>query len=247
MEIISKYKDYYDGTVGYGIDKTIRYERTVSGIETPKEFDKIVSQFSPDSYWRSYNYGFVPSDNVNVVVIGFCGKLYLGIEFSKTIKSKNPMVEDKIVKEIIYDIETIKEKLKPLWKKRVRYVYNYKPKDKEVEFDNYVAKLNGTDASEWFRKYNTPIFAWGSWGINEGVRWHEQLDLNSALIFNPILKDYQFARVFDPYTAFQEIQMYISGVLGVNDLDGKGMPMTEKQKVGQHGMDKWSFRKPPSK
>ena len=40
--------------------------------------------------------------------------------------------------------------------------------------------------------------------------------------------------------------MYVSGVLGVNK-DGTEFPATEKEKVARHGMDKWSFRKPPSK
>ena len=46
--------------------------------------------------------------------------------------------------------------------------------------------------------------------------------------------------------AFQEIQMYVSGVLGSNE-DGEQTEMTEKQKVAQHGMNKWSFRKPSNK
>ena len=106
--------------------------------------------------------------------------------------------------------------------------------------------LNSLDATKWFREFHTPIFAWGSYGIDIYARWHGTLDKKNSFIVNPILRDYQFARVIDPYTAFQEIQMYVSGVLGVNK-DGTEFPSTEKEKVAQHGMDKWSFRRPPSK
>jgi hypothetical protein len=40
--------------------------------------------------------------------------------------------------------------------------------------------------------------------------------------------------------------MFISGVLGNNENAPQPI-MTEKEKVAQHGMDKWSFRKEPSK
>ena len=49
----------------------------------------------------------------------------------------------------------------------------------------------------------------------------------------------------DTYTAFQEIQMYISGVLGTNE-DGHDTNQTEKEKVRQHGFDpKYGFRTRP--
>jgi hypothetical protein len=40
--------------------------------------------------------------------------------------------------------------------------------------------------------------------------------------------------------------MFISGVLPFGD-NVDQLPYTEKQKVAQHGMDKWSFRKEPHK
>lgn len=56
------------------------------------------------------------------------------------------------------------------------------------------------------------------------------------------LKDWGFARAVDPYTLFQELSMFIGGVLPRNP-----NPMVEitdqNVKVAKHGFDKWSFRK----
>lgn len=53
-----------------------------------------------------------------------------------------------------------------------------------------------------------------------------------------------FAKCIDPYTAFQELSMWVGGVL-----PRPGNPMveisSEKVMVAKHGMDEWSFRTPP--
>ena len=56
------------------------------------------------------------------------------------------------------------------------------------------------------------------------------------------LKDIDFARAMDPFTLFQEISMFVGGVLPRNP-----NPMVEivdqVVKAEKHGFDKWSFRK----
>jgi len=53
-----------------------------------------------------------------------------------------------------------------------------------------------------------------------------------------------FAKKLDPFTAFQELAMWVGGVL-----PRPGAPMVEitdeKTMVKKHGMDEWSFRTPP--
>ena len=49
----------------------------------------------------------------------------------------------------------------------------------------------------------------------------------------------------DTFTAFQEIQMYISGVLGTGEKEI--IEVEDKYKIPQHGFNKWSFRREPTK
>ena len=61
------------------------------------------------------------------------------------------------------------------------------------------------------------------------------------IIINPKLKDYRFYKIVDSFTAFQELSMFIGGVMG-----GKVPKMVEisnEDKIAKHGFDKWSFRK----
>ena len=65
------------------------------------------------------------------------------------------------------------------------------------------------------------------------------------VIHNPRLSDYDFYRAIDPVTAYQELDMYISGVL---TSAGKPMVVTEdKYRIQAAGFDKTSFRKSPTK
>jgi hypothetical protein len=60
------------------------------------------------------------------------------------------------------------------------------------------------------------------------------------------LKDVQFYKVVDPYTAFQEIAMWVGGTLPRNP--NTMVEITDdKIKAHKHGFDKWSFRKMPQK
>ena len=55
------------------------------------------------------------------------------------------------------------------------------------------------------------------------------------------LSDIEFQKIVDPFTSFQELSMFISGVMG-----GKSPPiiqLKDEDLIGKHGFDKWSFRK----
>ncbi|HNC58681.1 MAG TPA: hypothetical protein PLP33_24860 [Leptospiraceae bacterium] len=64
-----------------------------------------------------------------------------------------------------------------------------------------------------------------------------------TLILNPNLKDLAFFKVKDPYTTFQEISMFVSGVLG--NKEDKTLNISDSDKILQLGFDtKTSFRHP---
>ena len=88
-----------------------------------------------------------------------------------------------------------------------------------------------------FRNAKAPIFVYDS----ENIKARN----GSAFLINPILKEFEFYKVVDAFTAFTELQMFIGGVLGVGEKEI--VEIEDKYKIGQHGFDKWSFRREPTK
>jgi len=68
---------------------------------------------------------------------------------------------------------------------------------------------------------------------------------NKKLIYNPVLKDIEFYKVIDSVTAFQEVSMFISGVLGGNSPEM--VQLEDKELIQKHGFNKLSFRKEKQK
>lgn len=238
MLILSKKdrKDYYDGVVGsMGIDKTIVFDRT------PQEFDDkhvdFPKVFQPSKDWRERNYyrrffgySFAEKykekyDFYNYFIVFFCGKPHIGWEF---IKTDNYNIIDK---HITYDIEEVKKIL--VIKNETFY---------NINFDDSINYILNHDMMELHRKYNTPILALDM-NVNRYNNWRSNSYSNSRAIFyvNAVLKPYEFYKVFDTFTAFQEIQMFIGGVL--TNPEQNMVNISNESRIKKHGFDKWSFRK----
>ena len=243
MYIISKHKDYYDGVAGStGIDKTLVYERNQIEIENQKEMPK---EFHGNFGWsRNYdnhflNLGYSDTERhckkyekAKFFLIGFCGKLYLGwrllysveeFDVEKGAMTKVPKVD------IIYGYENVKDFIRGgFWrhnfKDDVEYVLNYDP-------------IN------MFREINAPVFVYDNDAVIKRGDYGRQLN-SGIFIVNPILKDFEFYKVVDTFQAFQEISMFLGGVLGRGEKEI--VEVSDKNKITQHGFDyKWSFRKEP--
>jgi hypothetical protein len=65
------------------------------------------------------------------------------------------------------------------------------------------------------------------------------------IVLNPKLDRYNFQSIKDPFTAYQEIVQFLGTY--VHPDNTKPEPLTEKQYLQKHSMDKTSFRKPKSK
>jgi hypothetical protein len=85
--------------------------------------------------------------------------------------------------------------------------------------------------TNWFVDNRCPVF------VASIGRHHAEITLNTPL------KQFEFYRIFDVYTAFQEIAMYFGGVLG--GVREYVPPVDDKTLAQAKGFDKWSFRKPP--
>ena len=211
MLIISKNKDFYDGVAGsMGIDKTIVFERNTKEIIDTK---LMLEEFQPSNNmgWRGnkrdnsfLNLSYLDVDTKkqkkyverNFFIVGFCGKLYLGWKFyysEDNISKKIDGFKTDLKSDIVYGYENAKNYLKDnYWRSNI---------DEDV---NYVINY---DPINMFRKLHAPIFVYDTHGRK------------NKLIVNAILKDYEFYKIFDSFQAFQEIQMFIGGVLGNKERD----------------------------
>jgi hypothetical protein len=238
MYIISKKKDYYDGVVGtMGIDRSIVYARETQTFENWTSFPK---EFRPNKPYNSrYKNHFLNLDHHTLhskpiiegyssFIVGFCGKLYIGWKLYR--KVPNPYSVSTIVTDITYDYELVK--------KYVKTVSWYSNLDDDMEY------IKSYDPMHIFRDLKSPIFVYDS--DRNGTSMNPYRRRNSdVFIVNPILNEYKFYTVIDSFTAFQELSMFMGGILGSGEKEI--VEVEDKYKITQHGFNKWLFRREPEK
>jgi hypothetical protein len=245
MYIIAKKKDYYDGVAGTtGIDKTIVYEREALEFEgenmpnvfrrrsyytnfrdrEDNPFYRLSNSHIKNEYYKKFPYH-------SYFVIGFCGKLYVGFKLYSVDEQTTEY--DNVITTITYDTDYMIE----LFDKRTFHGHFQ-------DNLNHVLQFNALD---WFRDLKTPVFVYDNNynGISHIDLNHYSWNPKSKFIINPLLKDYEFYKVFDTFQTFQEISMFMGGVLGRGEKEI--VEVADKYKIAQHGFDKWSFRKEPEK
>lgn len=228
--IDKKHKDYYDGVVGTtGVDNSVVFERTTKEIDNwkkfPKAFQRGISWNYKNKLIQHFTYRSKGDKYIHAshFIVGFCGKLYLGFKMYYE-NQVSPYYKETLV-DFTYDVNEFKTHFNQRWS--------------FADFDEFVEYVKNYDCVDVHRELNTPIFIFDMNMLMKHGR-------DESFIINPILKEYNFYKVFDSFTAFQEIQMYISGVLGVGE--NPTIEVSDKDKIISRGFDyKWSFRKPPTK
>jgi hypothetical protein len=177
----------------------------------------------------------------NPCLIVFCGKTYRGVtcyrktelgymgpydEETKTFYS----YDDLAAYLAIYDMTVGKDP-------KFRYI-------RDVLIENSKSYLNrqGTDELSEFCIANRFVTL-SVKGADWEMRYRRQVDWTATA--NGGLQQFQFFKVFDAFTAYQEIDMFVSGTLP----QSIAMPIniSDKDRIQQHGFDKFSFRKPKEK
>lgn len=239
MLLISKFNDYYDSALAGGIDKTIVYRRKTKEIERPEWMDRkywfpeLISKYSWSNsidYKSTFNTininGVRYEFNLKVFIIGFCGtvykgvrlkhgKVYSGINYNPTYHySMHSLTKEMNRLGIIFKTENVR-------------CFDFEPincpqmiEAKYVSFYN-----NGAIHSEYRQE-----------------RLNKWRDLTNKAYLEPVLKDFQFYRAVPTYTAFQEISMYISGVIGVGEKET--ITISDEDMRDAKGFNEWSFKHP---
>lgn len=247
MRIISKYHDYYDSAMSLGQDLSVVYARTDIEYDThrtninnhPKVVNTIVQKVNDykdkrdDSNLRFRNNGggSITKDNNNydfsMLYFIFCGELIPCLKIKK-VNHFEPLNASKNHTQHFYAVEDAvdyftKEKI-DIEKPTSRW-----SRKKLIQFLN--EKLNA-------KNYNLK-----EWAISEKII--SCVIESDKITINPPLKEYEFFKKYDAFTAFQNLDMWISGTLTFpqNIL----VEVEDKYKIQAHGFDKLSFRKAPTK
>lgn len=261
MRIISKFKDYYDSAQGLGIDKTLVYVRHPSKVKISESDIKTIDDMVKDApRYRRNNYDPDLISSYNII-IGFCGNIYPCIELRRSVKQKNSygVVESEDESTYIYSYDELicylirhklNKELDSLTNKSIFYGNNKVSAQKFFNLGENSSRLE-----HLFINNKTPIFVIVNEkeiqvgrdvtthkGCSSGISSVPITEKNGVII-NPNLKDLDFCRIVNSFTAFQEISMYIGGVI---PKDGPEMvEISDKMMLQKKGYNEESFRKMP--
>lgn len=242
MLIVAKNHDYYDTAHDGYVDKSIVYQRV------PKQItDYLKERYSKMSTVKNdkridINFPYVGGEtktrkfieNKNLFLVGFCGKFYVGLHYTKYEYIGNQTTIDRYIYKLDEIIECLG--LKPDKKITTRGYYFGNYYNSLVDFYN---KYNGVERFELFLEYKTPIIYIGN---DRKVLLDPDCSGDRRIVLNPILKDIEFFKTgIDAKTAFDSISIFISNILTNVE---KEVIVSDKVKIESHGFDyKISFRK----
>ena len=233
MKIVGNIKDYYDGAATqFGYSDDVIFNRTSSQIVGTEEIEKISKRLL----------GLCKCS----VTIGFCGKIYYGLEnigYGEGEKSRwlYPYFKK--------DVDTVLEIYNKEKERRGRKIWSFGKHLEEFSVSCGCIKLeiwqtqrgigsgwlDSIEDHKIFEDLGCPIFS---------VEY-TKYGTNPTLTKNPILRHLDFERFIDPYTAVQEIEMYL-GRLATNNTPP--MPVGSDKVIAESkGFDNFSFRKLPTK
>lgn len=234
MKIVSKFHDYYDTMRSIDQSNYPLYVRETKELEA--------RNISP-VYFRWLSNMQTNNRVIDFGYIAFCGKLYpfyqlynLGCFY--TFKAAR--------KRLIEKIDAAKQEKDTrlsTWETTLNYLNNptmscnrfyftrsYEGIFSEENWDKmYEEAMKFKVADEIFRKFNVPVFSC----VNSGGQY--------IVTLNPCLRAMNFAAALNPYTAWQELSMYLGNIL-VTQKD-PDIKISDELKAQSKGFDKWSFRK----
>lgn len=234
MLIVSKFHDYYDSCASTGVDKTVVYSR--KNILIDYKYDKLLRPYYTEKVTSNSSKNRSVY-NVKKILVGFCGQIYPLVQFEKLSQEGEEISTDEF-----YSLEGVegyirKESLTK-GSKRVRFHFSDSTIDDIKSFESFFNPNTWSEYKKIFREKNVPVFAVGRGKSSDG-----RLDV-VRLELSPKLSKIKFMKVKDPFSAYQEIYMFISGYLGVPS--PSMVKISDKDMAKSKGHDGiYSFKKPP--
>lgn len=246
MLVVSKFHDFYDKMMSQGVDKTLVYKRETADTNEFVELPNFNMDFSED---HKFNNRPTLRLTGQCHVILFCGQVHYYWRGEVKVNKEEGFVTEQVfysnskkkLLEAMRMVYGLKESKARSFNWR-RYMYD--KKDDRVTFKEAVKNF---DWHAVHTRIKCPVMT-----LRVATRDEEKKLRNSSyrtswycVVQNPVLTAVGFERYMGPFTAWQEISMYMGGVIGKPD-----RPMVQLNDVelrDKAGFDKWSFKKMPTK
>ena len=253
MRIISKVRDYYDCGQAYGQDPDLMY------LRRPDEYillsgDQWIDRLEDvrDTMPRSWH-----SPNLHRFIIGFCGRIYPGYKFSYcyhrlgVTQGKDQFTR---LERVLYHPDDFKDLFRYKAVQKAFPHFMDKPKGRSswwslrqmrnTNFQAVVQTYEANFASEaffdLFIEMNSPIWIYDP---SADERCRSPRRKGTFLKINDRLEPYDFVRIQDPYTAYQELSMFVGGVLR-RDVPIM-VPISDESMLRKKGFHDYSFKTRP--
>ena len=219
MRIFSHFSDFYDSALAFEVgDDSVVYLRQPISFKISKDtkYPPLVKEVLD-----LFNNRFTMENDDNrfyqyLFTIFFCGRVYPLIRI-QTVDKKYDVSED----HHFYDFATYQKFLE---KHALEFVNS---RGRNLA-ENYF-KVNVTERQHTFLIENKVTIV---------------IIGKDEIVFNGKLSDYQFYKVFDPYTCYQELNMWLSGVLAYPQ--NIMIEVGNESKIQKRGFDsKYGFRTRP--
>lgn len=232
VRIISSFHDYYDISLSYGIDPKCIYKREMEKFSFNSSaypgWFKICanSENFIKCIFRSYYINSVFDGELSPYSFLFCGKFYFAFLFKSNFYYSSDSILNAISNERSSELRKILDK-----SPRRYYPFYYKsPREIIIKRYELASKIDSNMITESLRIAGVPIIY--IYKENRGIYGAK----------NPVLRNYQFSKAVDPFTAFQEISMFLTNIIGIEE--NPTVEVSDKSKLEGHGFDKGSFRHP---
>ena len=233
MRIISKYRDYYDAGMGEGQDRSLVFVRHLEIWDlqqnqvppaTLKPFLDYLSATRPGSVnVRRLPVAGLTDLNLYFGAIWLAGRFYpfatLSVREVKNILPNDP--------QFFYDFDSLQQATAAL---------GYEISEKA---SNRFGRAPRAPARSFFELSGSDRLVPAAYEHRVGLA----SAFGSRVQLNPRLQDFEFFRKLNPWEAYQELSMFWGNVAHP---DMVPVTLSEKDRINQHGYDKWSFRRRPA-
>ncbi|MCX9024658.1 MAG: hypothetical protein OIN85_01015 [Candidatus Methanoperedens sp.] len=204
-------------------------------VKLPNKTDLVIPRIYGNNRFSTYPAESLGRITLSQRIVGFCGNFYPVV--TVTVDScDNPT--GKIKPLYFYDADSFSEfaAKENIFRQEARYWYSPRWDSHNLKYEQgvknfFAAASELKKCEEIFHAFKVPTFVLGD---------------DEKLILNPCLKSFGFMKVKDPQTAFQDVYMFLSGVIGAPPPPKE--KMSDKVLAAAKGHDgEYSFKKPPGK